>query len=825
MTNTQYFQFMFRDVRLWVGLILIPVALGFYFGAGFALNGSGDSFGLFLANYVILQLYFIFLWATGGFKKGRRSRNSFAVYLTLCLISCFCLNREFEIFSVSTDWWAAILALCCINNIAYGFKEGFPPLVRTIMAFILGISTCCFLYLVFCLLPICVVGAIGGLFFGIGLHAFIPLLFLIYTYVLVSRYVWFRKIHRYAYLGGIGFVAVVLIAYTLLWNSAVFAVNQAYLMPDNTDLPAWENVARKAPKNAIVERVLKADLVYQTARTGGFGDMDPILGMPRRRSFFDAEQLHDPLIAVASLFRRSYVDETDAAKVLTAMYDSRQETQERLWSGDRLSTIQVRTNANIWPSLHMAYTEKTINVFNANVSSWRNQEAIYTFHLPEGGVVTSLSLWINGREEKGILTSKEKATEAYKQIVGVENRDPSVVHWQEGNTVTVRVFPVSGQSGRQFKIGITAPLLQQGKRLVYQNIWFQGPDAGSAREDVNINFQEAPAGVEIPGLFNRKQNTFFSVGPYDADWQLSCIDPGIRTNLFTANGKSFFVAPYKKELGEADVKTIYLDVNQSWTTAEFLQIKKLPYPVMVYAENEWQTVTDELFTRLQKDRYSLFPVYKVPDRASALVITKGNVMSPNLNDLAESKFYEDLKTSLHTGGKLLLFNLGGDLSPYLRTLKEYRFFRYADGDVKDLQQWLPLHQFPQDIENDHRVVIAPAGVTINMEENTGVSNAPDHLMRLFAYNHIMQKMGPQKMSDSEIIATAKESYIVTPASSLIVLETQKDYDRFNIHGDTNSLKNASLKGKGAVPEPHEWALILIGLGCILWFKKKRAVAI
>jgi XrtN system VIT domain protein len=823
MINKQYFQFMLRDSRLWVGLVLIVVSLGFYFLPGILHSSPNDNFSFFLMNYILLQLYFIYLWVGGNLRRGRRGRNTFAVYLTLCLISCFLLNKDFVIFAKSTDWWAVTLTVCCINNIAYGFKEVFPPLVRTIMAFVLGISTCCFLYLTFCLLPICFYGGIGMLFFGIGGHAFIPLLFLIYTYTLVSQYVFFRKKHRYAYFSGIGFVVVVIAVYITLWINAVFAVNDAYLMPDNKDLPAWENVARKTPKNAITERVLKAGLVYQVV---GDGDMS-FLEMPRRRGLFDAELLQDPLVTIASLTRPSYVTETDAAKVLSAMYDSRQETQDRLWSGDKLSTIQVRTNADIWPSLHMAYTEKTINVFSAapNAASWNSQEAIYTFHLPEGGVVTSLSLWINGKEEKGVLTTKEKATEAYATVVGRERRDPSVVHWQEGNTVTVRVFPVLGQSSRQFKIGITAPLLQQGKQLVYQNIWFQGPDARDAREDVNINFQEEPVGVEMPGLFNRKRNTFSSVGPYDADWQLSCIDPGVRSNLFTANNKSFFVAPYQKELAATVVRTIYLDVNQSWTLAEFNAIKNLHYPMKVYAENEWQPATEELFKRLQKDRYSLFPVYKVPERATSLVITKGNVVSPNLSDLGGSKFYEELQASFQTPGKLLLFNLGGELSPYLRTLKEYRLFRYTTGDIAELKQWMILKQFPADIENDHRVVIEPAGITINMEEHTGVSNAPDHLMRLFAYNHIMQKMGPKKMSDSEIIATAKESYIVTPSSSLIVLETQKDYDRFNIHDDLNSLKNASINGKGAVPEPHEWALIIIGLVCMLWFRKKRAVAI
>jgi len=68
------------------------------------------------------------------------------------------------------------------------------------------------------------------------------------------------------------------------------------------------------------------------------------------------------------------------------------------------------------------------------------------------------------------------------------------------------------------------------------------------------------------------------------------------------------------------------------------------------------------------------------------------------------------------------------------------------------------------------------------------------------------------------VAEAAASYVVTPLSSLVVLEKQEDYDRFNIRDSNNSLKNASLEGKGAVPEPHEWALIVIGILLIVYLK-------
>ncbi len=68
------------------------------------------------------------------------------------------------------------------------------------------------------------------------------------------------------------------------------------------------------------------------------------------------------------------------------------------------------------------------------------------------------------------------------------------------------------------------------------------------------------------------------------------------------------------------------------------------------------------------------------------------------------------------------------------------------------------------------------------------------------------------------MAEAQKAYVVSPVSSMVVLETQKDYERFNIKDSQNSLNNASMKSKGAVPEPHEWALIIIACLVLLYIK-------
>ena len=70
--------------------------------------------------------------------------------------------------------------------------------------------------------------------------------------------------------------------------------------------------------------------------------------------------------------------------------------------------------------------------------------------------------------------------------------------------------------------------------------------------------------------------------------------------------------------------------------------------------------------------------------------------------------------------------------------------------------------------------------------------------------------------DDTWIRKAEEGYIVSPVSSLVVLESEEDYDRFGIEENRNTLGNAAQKGDGSAPEPHEWALIIL-FGAILLF--------
>lgn len=830
MTTTTFKPF---DRLFITGCALIAVSLLWYCLPLWLNIPSDTQFGFFTGNYVMAVIYFFILWGSGRLRRDREGLYSLLLFLILFLISAYSLNREMSVFESPVGWFTILQVIICLNYIAFAFFEKLPAKLQHVMCFILGIATLAFAYLSFYLVPLYAISAIAFFALGISLHTFVPILFCIYTIALIRRKAAQNISLWFSFASGVSTVIIVAFVYTLQWSSVVNTINTSYrkaeLMQKN-NLPGWIAVAQKLPQGSISRAALKSDLVY-TMPVDNSDQLDGFFWRMPSRSF-DEQRKHDPLVMVAALFGgKPNVPEEYRIKVLESIYDSRHQAQERFWSGENLFTENVKTAVKIWPQFCLAYTEKQITVTNSALRRrWRNQEeAIYTFHLPEGTVVTSLSLWIEGQEQKGLLTTKEKADSAYKTIVGGERRDPSVVHWQEGNTVSVRVFPVVTGESRLFKIGFTSPLGHKNDKLVYRNVYFDGPSTNETTEEVSLEFEKSPKDFIVPASFSTHNNTSFKTeGKYRADWSIELAREPLATDAFSFNGKSFRMRPYQKQRATADFNFVYMDVNESWTMQECEKVYDLfkDKAVFVYDDGIKQLTNENfgaMLRRLRQNKFSLFPIHEISDARNALLVSKSTTNSPNLRDIKDTRFMQSMKTYLQQSTRLRLFNIGTELSPYLKSLKEYRVFDYEEGNVADLQKLAASRTFATDIESDARVVVDNAGLAIVQEPgDVTTGGAPDHLMRLFAYNHLMKKMGSRLLTGEELnqdlVDEAKEAYIVSPVSSLIVLETQRDYDRFNITQSEKSLHNASMSSKGAVPEPHEWALIIIAVATLFYIK-------
>jgi XrtN system VIT domain protein len=817
------------------GILLISFLLFILFEYFTSKKMDDVAFMAFMGHYALATTYMLILAfnKSFGIKRSWKKENihKTIILLNLFLVSAYALNRSIPIFENSTDWFWIYLIISSITLLSFRYFDKVPIWVNWIQYTLLGSSLVLYFYLSTYVSYFYLFGFIGALMFGIGLHIFVPITLLIGSIKLIMISYQTKKV-SYLWIA-VGFFLTVgaTTLFIIEWNhrvSKIESANNQSVIFNDTELPIWLKVGETMENDWISQRILKSNLVY-TMPSDVFGEWE---FMPRNVNW-EEQRKHDPLVFLASMGSKCNLPGEERVKILQAISDTRHMAHERLWAGDNLTTSYIISDIDVYPDLRLAFTEKYLNVRNNdNRGRWwgNRQEAIYTFQLPEGSVVTSLSLWIEGKEEKGILTSKQKASTAYKTVVGVERRDPSVVHWQEGNTVTVRVFPCTDKEERKFKIGITSPLTEKEGRIFCKNITFRGPNASKAKETTRIRMIGTAKNIEIPKMFTKNaKGDWVLEDQYNPDFEMSFDELPIKANRFSFDGFTYSLEPYHPDLQAFTPDKIYLDINNSWTNQDLQSLKKMTdkYTFYVHTENafismndgNWDDLTDDLKTR----NFSLFPFHLITDTEHSLIITKGKELSPHLSDFKESEFAKKVSRFFGAGKKPKVYNLSSSTSTYISSLREFRGLEYGEGNTDKLKKWLEKQLFPVTNETGNYVILHCAEMSITKKTNDTTAldnNAPDHLARLFAYNDIMRKVGKDYFNDDfindDLVDEATTAYVVSPVSSLIVLESQEDYKRFGIKDKTNSLHNASKDSSGAVPEPHEWALIILFIGFVFF---------
>jgi XrtN system VIT domain protein len=736
------------------------------------------------------------------------------LWLVAFQIGAFMLNLDMKAFPESTGWLQVALSLHCLTMIALTFRDLMSEKILNGLFFIMGVGLILDLYFMAFTLYFAVLTTIVVWFFGLTFYLWSPFFKVVYSLNFLSKSVNYGRHFGKYYAGGVAFAISMAIFFNLAWFNLVGKTNTAISDTKNT-LPEWVRIAQVLPPSVLTEKLLKSDIRGGSMMFGfeGIGD-----------------RWHDPLVVIGNaLMPMPEINFDDRAKALKAIFNERKHAERRLWNGDNLRTSNVDIAVEMLPKQRIAYTEQTLTIENtiSKDARWATQEAIYIFNLPEGGVVTSLSLWINGKEEKGYLTSQRKADSAYTTIVGRENRDPSVIHWREGNTVSVRVFPCTPQEARKVKIGFTTPLRLENNQLFYENILFEGPPALSAKSHTYIYGVDKVVSQVLD--FEKKDKSLAYEGRYKNEgWSCKMDCPPLSQDVFSFDNKTYNVSAYSPQYEAFEPSEIYLDINKSWA-ADFDEIWAKVKNKTVYAfyKNSMTQLNEsnvkEISETLMGYNFSVFPIEKVENEDEALVITQSTGYTPDLLDLDK-----DISiTKSLSGSNIRVFSRG--TTNYWNTLKQFRVINMHQGTLSDLDKILTQKVFLKNQETDTKVVIEPSKVMITQDSVRSDNKATDHLFRLWAYNQVMKQYALGQIdkgykADSEI-QLAEKANIVSPVSSLIVLEKQADYDRFDIKRNGNALGNAALNNSGAAPEPHEWALILLGLGIVSWTVRKRLIAV
>lgn len=791
-------------------------------------NESGFSFICFIiaAAYATYSLIHYFMHK----KEVDYKANHFLLVLTLFSISCFSLNLEFQVFSQFVLWSSIVLILFHASLLAHLYRQYIPDFVKPFNYLMIGTGSTLALFYAIFMLPLWGIGIIGMIVFGITIHLYIPFILFIVAIVLFIK-AKKKLIENIAFYLGVS-IPLIAVLIMLYWNNRIADIihdKSAEILTEQTsDLPDWVNISQEIPDNYFTERILKSGLLYEDDILRWDWDI---------RSSFNEDKKNDPVIGMFSLIAdKLNITREDRENILKTSFNARHQARRKLWSGEDLNTSEILTNVRIYPDYRIAYTEKIISIKNNSIWSFNQQEALYSFKLPEGSTATSLSLWINGKEEKSRLSSRKMADSAYLTIVGRERRDPSILHWQEGNIVTVAIFPCTPDEQRRFKVGFTSPMKFENNKLAYQPAFISGPERKKCRQTVLIRIVNKKA-LSTEGLENftmKSPNEYTYSGKHLEELTFSIDATELSTESFAFDHESYKLSTIEYQIKEMDVRYVCLDINKNWSKTEIETVVELCADKKVYVYDDQffqidQASQAEIARNLQKRNYSLFPFHSIEDINHTLVITKSDYVSPNVEELRKSEFGKKLTNYVFDQqSKILLFDLGENLSPYLETLKQFDCFHYLNGDVADIKELLDSKQFEVIKEKANTVYIPLAGMQISKDSGSAItSGGSDHLMRLYAYNSIIQQAGRAYFGEidsltASLVPIAEKAFVTSPVSSLIVLETIADYERFGIDENKNSLGNASANSSGAVPEPHEWVLIILALSVVLYtsYRKK-----
>ncbi len=829
-----------KDRTALAGLFMLALSLAIFTGTANVYETNFDLFGAtFFVCYLLTFIYFIIV----VFEKKEQTNRFWGFYsfrrnvilLQLLNVSAYALNRSLPVFQISTNWVVAFLLISNLFLVLHIlWEEKRPQWLDAIVLLVSGMGMCFHLYENFYVGTLYPITLLSFWFFGISLHTFVPLLFFS-VFFKISRIFLLQSPNYWKYTAiGVAipllFLGYITTRFQGVQNKIETSFHTTNSPQHDSSLPDWVHLSQNLKRDGITKRALKSGLTFTDANYLSWSDFP----MDNR---INERIKHDPFVVLAtSITGEIDLKNEDKIQVLRALFDERHTTERKFWSGDNLSTTDIVTNVQLFPDYRLAYTEKTFKIKNSQVERWqRQQEALYTFYLPEGSVVTSSSLWVNGEESPAYLTTKQKADSAYARIVGRERRDPLLLHWQEGNRVTVRIFPCTPDEDRQFKIGVSTPMRLEGEELVYENIDFEGPYYKNAHESINVIINGSFTKLETPFSFSQEGNSYSYTGKYDSRWTLRCDAPPLSEGVFSFNERSFQLKELQNNVEKIDATKIYLDINRAWSSREITSLwnaLQLDHELYVYTyklERLTATNKDDLVDYLQTKNFTLFPFHKIDAPNKAIVISKYSQLTPTLDDLEKSPFLKDLSSFFQAqNDPIRVFNLTTEISPYLKSLKELRCIQLENKEAVSIANLIQKDEFPALAETTSAVANQYAKVYIQeipYNATTQVT-APDHLMRLFSYNALMRKIGKdyfnKKEREHEWIREAEEAYVVTPISSMLVLESQADYDRFDLKKSKNSLQNASMNDAGSVPEPHEWLLIILVasiLGYLTWRRR------
>ncbi|NIP23694.1 MAG: hypothetical protein GWN67_06285 [Phycisphaerae bacterium] len=519
-----------------------------------------------------------------------------------------------------------------------------------------------------------------------------------------------------------------------------------------------------------------------------------------------------------------------------------------------LSLVSSRMDGSIDSDAALGYIEWTM-VFR-NDYEWDQREARTQIQLPAGGVVSRLTLWIDGEEREAAFASRKKTREAYQAVVR-RRRDPVLVTTHGPDRILMQCFPVPPKGGEmKARIGITVPLqLVKDDEAVLRLPHFNERNFGIPEAVTNAVWIESKRPLKTRGesLATETTNTgVYTIRGDLTDGALLDEQGTIRASrqpdilqAWTSNpvkGSTHIIVQSITPTTAKPPKRVVLVIDSSMTMGPVIQdlaevIATIPsgMEVMVLvAADEIERLTSsvvpmtaELGQQLAASIRKIKPHggidnlpalqegWDISSEASESVIVWIHAIQPQLFETVES--LRQRWERRPSGPTLIDVQAVAGVNRIIESLDGFTQVSSLPCTGSLERDMKRLFELWRGSSPAFEVIRKSSVEAIGPSENAKQTSA--HLARLWAKDEVddLRRTKPDNFID-KATAIATTYQLVTPVSGAVVLETAEQYTRAGLQ----PVDSATVP---TIPEPEIWALMIITACILFWIAVRKRMSL
>lgn len=517
-------------------------------------------------------------------------------------------------------------------------------------------------------------------------------------------------------------------------------------------------------------------------------------------------------------------------------WDTDQGTQTVGARQQGLSLASSRFDGSVDANAAFAYLEWTLVMKNDASSA---SEARAQVALPPGAVVSRLTLWVNGEEREAAFAGRGRVTEAYRAVVA-RRRDPVLVTTAGADRIAVQMFPVPAHGEMKARIGMTVPLqfdhLRQG---ALQLPYFHERNFESAEHLTHSVWIEAKS----PLTAGRHEASVAPEGAYSLQLHLTDQEITEASSIVTVPRAPSLHSWSQDQRASGSVITQDLQIVPTSPPARLVVVIDSSASMAAFA----QPIADAL-SRLPPG-LELFVIFAddLTDPAAAIVPTTPVDAAASIRNHDfiggqdnTAALTQALDRVLERQNSRLVW-IHGPQPVILRTSEsiEQRLDRRGQIPWYDVQVKPGVNRIGERLEGVAHIQTLSfarlqalfarwrSGGNEIIVQRKRVPSAPtaehaseqtsDHLTRLWANDEVKRLLYVEAAARESIVQLAHDYQLVTPVTGAVVLETQQQYDAAGL----TPVPEGTVP---SIPEPEEWALMIIAALVLLYASRRRAVA-